>query len=891
MSSLRAQRLVLGLVFSVLPFAIAFVHWRWDLDRTTFAYLTSNGLALIGLWFFLLAGLSGSKGAGSLREALAARARTVKAWVSEGIDQPWSIGEAIGVALRSFWARPGVAGGFAAFWMATLGALAATAFAAFRALPPVPSIERLWGADPGAAATKVTSQPLTLKLLMARDFPPGWNPVTPQVVALLVGGAAVTVLVFTLATTHLAERSLAAVRGEPVRSGAFLRALARTPNVLVLHFVSVVLVAAPVGLNILSASAPTISSFFVVTLSLVSLGSVLLATTRLAYGVFFVVDEDAWFGRALAKSWRVTGSYWIGIVILGLALTPVALLGTGSVLLLAVAVPFVYLALAFTYVRATGRNELPWLAADFATKSVRLYLGVTFAVLIALFVGFAGWVSTLPTMRGSAWSIRDTIIRASAILTGVGAVIVALAFVLPYLLDALEGKRFSSFVAARHVRSPKSGFLTVISILSICGVAMSSCSLSSVVSVMGGFSADLKRKILGNNAHIVVDMTAGTSFGDYEGAVERVRAVPGVKGAMAVVHGEVMASSASNIAGVMVSGVDPQAIAKVNDLQSSLEVGKLDYLEHPEKLTHLPANEPIGIGPGGEQYFKQSELTPLTDDLDESVRKVLLDKPDRPGIILGRELAKTLHVYVGDEVTLVSPLGDLGPMGVLPRTKKFRVAGVFYSGMYEYDATYVYTMLDVAQDYFQSPDKVSSIEIKVEDAERADLVAPLVTEALGRPDLRVRDWREINKNLFSALKLERFATFVILLIAIMVASFCIVCTLLLMVTEKGKEIAILKAIGASDSAILRIFMIEGIIIGAIGTVFGVATGLSVCAGLQWFGLRLDPEVYYIDKLPITVNPWDFLAVAAAALTICTLSTLYPAYAASRLRPVDGLRYE
>lgn len=887
--SLRARRLLLGFVFSVLPFAIAFLHERWDLDRTTFAYLTSNGFALVGLWFFLLAGLSGKTGAGSLREALAAGAKKVKGWVSEGIDQPWSIGEAIGVALRSFWARPGVAAGFAVFWVATLGSLAATALAAFRALPPVPSIERLWGAENGAA-TKLTSQPLTLKVLLARDFPPGWNPFTPKVVALLAGGTVFTILVFTLATTYLAEASLAAVRGEPLREGAIGRALRRTPKVLVLHALSLVLVAAPAMMNLVSAF-PTIAGFFIVTLALVSFGAVLLATTRFVYGAFFVVDEDASIGRALAKSWRVTGSYWVGMLILGLALAPVGLLGTGSVVLIAVAVPFVNLALAFTYVRATGRNELPWLAADFATKSVRLYLGVTFAVLIALFVGFSGWVSTLPTMRGSAWSIRDTIIRASAILTGVGAVIIALAFVLPYLLDALEGKRFSAFVAARHVRSPKSGFLTVISILSICGVAMSSCSLSSVVSVMGGFSADLKRKILGNNAHIVVDMTAGTTFGDYEGAVTRVRAVPGVKGAMAVVHGEVMASSASNIAGVMVSGVDPQAIAKVNDLQSSLEVGKLDYLEHPEKLTHLPANEPIGIGPGGEQYFKQSELTPLTDDLDESVRKVLLDKPDRPGIILGRELAKTLHVYVGDEVTLVSPLGDLGPMGVLPRTKKFRVAGVFYSGMYEYDATYVYTMLDVAQDYFQSPDKVSSIEIKVEDAERADLVAPLVTEALGRSDLRVRDWREINKNLFSALKLERFATFVILLIAIMVASFCIVCTLLLMVTEKGKEIAILKAIGASDSAILRIFMIEGIIIGAIGTVFGVATGLSVCAGLQWFGLRLDPEVYYIDKLPITVNPWDFLAVAAAALTICTLSTLYPAYAASRLRPVDGLRYE
>ncbi len=280
------------------------------------------------------------------------------------------------------------------------------------------------------------------------------------------------------------------------------------------------------------------------------------------------------------------------------------------------------------------------------------------------------------------------------------------------------------------------------------------------------------------------------------------------------------------------------------------------------------------------------------DDVDPLVRSVVLpDKPDRPGVILGRELAKTLHVYVGDEVTLVSPLGDLGPMGVMPKTKKFRVAAIFYSGMYEYDATYVYTMLDISQTYFQTPEKITAIEVKVEDAEHADALTSNVIAAINRPELRVRDWHEINKNLFSALKLERFATFIILLIAIAVASFCIICTLLLMVTEKGKEIAILKAIGASDSAILRTFMIEGMIIGGIGTVFGVATGLAVCTGLSWFGLRLDPDVYYIDRLPINVNGWEFLGVAGAAMAICALSTLYPAYAASRLRPVDGLRYE
>jgi lipoprotein-releasing system permease protein len=246
---------------------------------------------------------------------------------------------------------------------------------------------------------------------------------------------------------------------------------------------------------------------------------------------------------------------------------------------------------------------------------------------------------------------------------------------------------------------------------------------------------------------------------------------------------------------------------------------------------------------------------------------------------------------MGDEVTLVSPLGDLGPMGVLPKTRKFRIAAIFYSGMYEYDATHVYTTLDEAQSYFATPGQISAIEVKVDDAENADRMTPLVVAAVGRPELRVRDWREMNKNLFSALKLERIATFLILSIEIIVASFCIVCTLLLMMTEKSKEIAILKALGATDGAILRTFMTEGIIIGGIGTVLGVSTGVAMCTGLAWFGLRLDPDVYYIDRLPINVSAWDYAAVTLAALTICTIATIFPAKQAASLRPVDGLRYE
>ena len=533
--------------------------------------------------------------------------------------------------------------------------------------------------------------------------------------------------------------------------------------------------------------------------------------------------------------------------------------------------PFV---LAASVAVASAMAFLLWRAAtDFRRgETLRGVLQSGCAFTGLLFAAFTLWTLKLPELRGSAWTFRDAAVRSSAILTGIIFVVGTVVALLPWALDRLEQGSFTSYVAARHVRAKKSGFLTLISGLSIFAVFLASFSLSGAISVMGGFSADLKRKILGNNAHIVIDTTSQSPWGDYEAALASVRDVKGVVAATPVSQGEVIAQSASNLAGVVVHGIDPASIGTVIDLRKNIEApvkveDKLAYLDNPELLRHMPADEVIGIGAGGEE------------------------PPLRPGLVIGRELAKTLHVYVGDEVTLVSPLGDLGPMGVMPKTHKFAIAAIFYSGMYEYDATHVYTTLEEAQSYFGTPSSISAIEVKVDDADNADRLVPAIAAALSRPELRVRDWREINKNLFSALKLERIATFLILSIEIVVASFCIVCTLLLMMTEKAKEIAILKALGATDGAILRTFMTEGIIIGGIGTLLGVSTGAAMCTGLSWFGLRLDPDVYYIDRLPINVSAWDFAAVAIAALTICTVATIFPAKQAAGLRPVDGLRYE
>lgn len=824
----RRRTLAFGIVLVALGLAVSLSE-KFDAVNQGARYVLTTFAIVVGV----LRILSGLQRADSAPFDPAARLDE-HPWSND--EQAWSIGESLGMSLWTF----RKAGG----WLALLTL----------AVPVTTVVGALIGVR-------------VAPLLVPRGVQTGFGDPTAWVKP--YAGAGFAAVLSTVAAVvvmgPLLKVCLAAFRSEAVSLGDVKPWLRYLPRLLGFALVY------SVGL--------------IVTIPLLALPAVPFALTP-----FFIVDQDLPLFEAMRKSWRVARHDFGKLWLIHVAFVPLMLIGHVTVVGRCVTDPLFMAALGYAYVRATGRVGMPWFPPEAGSAFIRSFLRLSLLALTALFSGLLFWVQNLPTLRGSAWNIRDAAIRAGAIVSGVAVVIVMMALILPYMLDQLEGRRFTSFVAARHVRSQKSGFLTVISVLSICGVAISSCALSSVVSVMGGFSQDLKRKILGNNAHIVIDTTPGTPFSDYDSALARIRKIPGVVGATPVVHGEVMASSASNLAGVIVTGIEPKSIHSVTELANNLEVGKLDYLEHPEKLTKLPPQEVIGIGPGGERYYKGAELPGLPDDIDPDVRAVILpSKPDRPGLILGRELAKTLHVYIGDEVTLVSPLGDLGPMGVMPRTKKFRVAAIFYSGMYEYDATYVYSTMETAQEYFQTAGMITAIEVKVDDAEKAELLTPLVTAAVARPDLRVRDWREINKNLFSALKLERFATFIILSVAIMVASFCIVCTLLLMVTEKGKEIAILKALGASDGAILRTFIIEGMVIGGIGTVFGVVTGLAVCTGLSWFGLRLDPEVYYIDRLPISVNPGDFLTVALAALTICTLSTLYPAYAASRLRPVDGLR--
>ena len=525
-------------------------------------------------------------------------------------------------------------------------------------------------------------------------------------------------------------------------------------------------------------------------------------------------------------------------------------------------------------------------------KGLRRVLATITGTTALCLASLCYWAYRLPQSKTGVFILWHQIVRGSAVMSAVLCLFGIMGLLLPKVLDAIERRGFVSFVAARHVRANKSGFLTIISLLSISGVALSCATLCLVTSIMGGFGADLKRKILGNTAHVRIEAEKVRGFDNWRSVVDRVRHVPGVLGATPIAAGEVMTSSSSSTAGAIVRGIDPNSIGSVIELLKNIEVGKIDYMKQPALLTQLQVDEPVGLGPGGEVYLKgpdyRSHLNAKwlgTSDNDAPQDEVY------PGIVIGRELAKSLHVFVGDELTLVSPLGDLGPIGILPRSRRYRVAAIFFSGMYEYDNTYAYVMLDVAQKFLDLGDRITHIDVKVNDVEAVHRVRDEIKAQVGRNEIRVRDWKELNRNLFSALRLEKITTFIILSIAIAVASFCIICTLLLMVTEKSKEIAVLKSIGASNRHILRLFMAEGLIIGGVGTMFGVVLGWALAKGLMLSGFRLSPDVYYVDRLPIEVNWSDYVTVAIAALVITTVATIYPAVAASRLRPVDGIRYE
>ncbi len=435
----------------------------------------------------------------------------------------------------------------------------------------------------------------------------------------------------------------------------------------------------------------------------------------------------------------------------------------------------------------------------------------------------------------------------------------------------------------------------VMTFISIAGVAVGVWALTVVLSVMSGFEADLKQKIIGTNAHAML-LKFTDDFSDWKTVIPTVRAVPDVVGATPFILNEVIiANNKGSPSGAELKGIDVASVGTVSELPKQVIAGDLAWVETPQNIPMTAVAPHAGVSDqlSGDDYqeYLDSTFGRRRDHPEEgSASKIdpsALTK--MPGICVGKEMSHSLRIWVGDVISVITPLGEMGPTGPIPRQKAFRVACILYSGMYEYDSKFAYIALTEAQSFFRMKDNIVGLEMKFRDVDQARGVGRKVVAALKGFPFRSKDWADLNRNLFSALKLEKLAMAIILTFIVLVACFNILSTLIMLVLEKTKEISILKAMGARDASVMKIFVIEGVTIGSIGTAIGLMMGLASCSFVQRFGLRLDSDVYYISYLPVLVDAGQFALVACVSVCLTYLATLYPAIKASRLSPVDGLR--
>jgi lipoprotein-releasing system permease protein len=382
---------------------------------------------------------------------------------------------------------------------------------------------------------------------------------------------------------------------------------------------------------------------------------------------------------------------------------------------------------------------------------------------------------------------------------------------------------------------------------------------------MNGFEADLRTKILGIKSHIELTTDIAGPMKDYEKISKRIADTEGVVASTPFIYSQAMIRSGNGVTGVIIRGLDTQSAFKVINL-GKIREGDIQY------LNKLP-----------------SAISKLYEKEDAQIA----------GIVVGKEMARNLGIFLYDTITIISPVGISTPMGMMPRMKRFVVAGIFESGFYEYDSTLAYLSLQSCQDFLQMGNSVTGIDIKVDDIYKADVIARKIQSKLGYP-FWAHNWMQMNKNLFSALKLEKRIMFIILSLIVLVAAFNIISALIMIVMEKNKDIAILKSMGSTSRSIMKIFIYQGLIAGVIGTALGCMVGLTVALNLQkvsqlverTFNFKFLPgDVYYLSELPSQVNYGDVLIIVVGTLFVCFISTIYPSWRASRLDPAEALRYE
>ncbi|MEN8136280.1 MAG: lipoprotein-releasing ABC transporter permease subunit [Thermodesulfobacteriota bacterium] len=405
---------------------------------------------------------------------------------------------------------------------------------------------------------------------------------------------------------------------------------------------------------------------------------------------------------------------------------------------------------------------------------------------------------------------------------------------------------FEWFVSRRYLKAKrKKGFISLITVISVVGVAVGVMALISVLGVMTGFTEEFRAKILGVNSHIVIQKYGDTISGETK-LREQLLNKPEIIGATPYLYTQAMITAGDGGTGAILRGIDPATASTVISIEDFMVSGSLS-------------------------------------DLGSSAGKV-------PGIVVGRDLADQLHLRGGDRIRLISPSGPLTPMGIIPKMKACEVVGIFETGMYEYDSTLIYVSLETARKFLDLKEGVHGIELRLADIYQADRIAREIESELGVTYI-AKDWIRLNKNLFSALRLEKTALSIIVALIVLVAAFNIVSTLIMVVMEKARDIAILKSMGATSSSIMRIFIYEGLVIGLTGTIMGVVGGLGICELLSRYDFIQLPDVYPMTTLPVEVLPLDVALIAGAAVLITFLATLYPSWQASRVEPAEALRYE
>ena len=415
---------------------------------------------------------------------------------------------------------------------------------------------------------------------------------------------------------------------------------------------------------------------------------------------------------------------------------------------------------------------------------------------------------------------------------------------------------YEIFVGLRYLRAKRrTRTISFNTFISITGITLGVAALIGTLGIMTGFKEDMQAKILGTTSHIVVQERGQQSMVRHTDLVTKIEEVPGVIAATPYIFKQVLLTSKTGVQGIILRGIDPDKETKVTEVEGNVKHGQLKNL----------ANEPMAN------------------------RKDGIFEATKPGIILGKELALRLGLFVGNNVNVVSPVGPVNALGMTPNIRPFQVVGIFESGMYEYDSSLAYISLQEAQRFFSLGNRVTGIQVKVQKVFTADEIATHIEDSLGI-SYSARDWMDLNRNLFSALKLEKTMMFLLLALITLVASFNIVGTLTMIVNEKQREIAILKAMGATPKAIMRIFMLNGLVIGLTGTIIGIPLGYTFLWLIENY-FTFDQTVYYISHIPVHVKALDVILVAFSAVLISFTATVYPSWQAAKLAPVNALRYE